>query len=325
MHSPPMGTPKPARQPTRRALGTAGMLSLLLTLLAACCARAARAGSPAGLQLPAVTTGAGITGLASAEAQAAFDAAERGWARGTRVLLHGRRPALLYSVCPTCTLVACSRDSGETRCSGHCKRRRQLFTYRTQGVSGGQCSDLDKPDPDTVPVDRLDPLRSVALEATAPYIGCAYIVGLPSGCPAAGTAGVRPDGTAYSVLWTQCEAFRYELQCVEGINRTPFHPFGYCKCVVSIDGGGLSVSACSLAELDSYSGPPLRESGGVPVEVFPDDNVTATRFGVRESVDFPIYRYNNTFDVGGEDVLVSMAIWYAPQSTGDNMTLEGPL
>lgn len=90
-------------------------------------------------ELPMVTSDAVVTGAISLKlkAQAAFHAASGDWSGGLRGLLHGRRRPQNYSACPSCSMISCSRATGETRCSGHCKCSRKLFTCRTNSAPAG--------------------------------------------------------------------------------------------------------------------------------------------------------------------------------------------
>ena len=251
------------------------------------------------------------------------DAAAAGsWAGAARGLLHGKRRPSKYSTCSMCTLISCNKDT--KICSGHCKMNRRLFTCHTRGRGSSVCYSVDKPDPLSLEADPLDPLRSVEVAATAPFIGCANITGLPSGCPAEGTRGVLDGGPEYTVLSSSCEQYLYNLTCAEGMNITPFHPFGYCTCMIGYDGGGVAPGPCSLSELD-YAAPRLQDTDGVPVRVFPEGNMTVTTIGEREEVDIRTYRYDTVFDFSSVSVSVEMEVWAAVQTGGTNLTLDGPL
>eukprot|EP00892_Ulva_mutabilis_P008784 jgi/Ulvmu1/6278/UM028_0138.1 len=248
------------------------MLCVLFTFVVMHCAHALGGQADVGIAvhsgdptLPIVVPDAVLSGLLSRRALAALNAAGGSWAGGRRALLHGRRRAKNYTVCPTCTLISCVAPTPEnfnSRCSGHCKRNRRLYRCTGSGAAANSCGNDDAPDPSTVPPDSLPSTSSVQVEATAPFIGCVNITGLPSGCPAAGNTGTRADGTSYRVLWTICEQHMYTLKCSEGANKSPFYPFGYCMCVVLITGSGhVQQAPCSLEELDGYSGPPLSDTG----------------------------------------------------------------
>jgi hypothetical protein len=43
-------------------------------------------------------------------------------------LAHGKRRPSAYAVCPSCTIIGCNKQT--QLCSGHCKKKAQLFTCR---------------------------------------------------------------------------------------------------------------------------------------------------------------------------------------------------
>eukprot|EP00892_Ulva_mutabilis_P011366 jgi/Ulvmu1/8601/UM045_0044.1 len=279
------------------------------------------------LQLPFVASDAVVTGFVSAEFEALYGSSTAGWARATRVLLHGKRRPSRYTVCPTCTLVRCSDT---LVCSGHCKQARRLFTCHTRGRSFAICSGLSRPDPATLPPDRLDPVRSMHVTAPEPFIGCANITGLPTGCPAAGTNGTTGTGRDYTVLWTRCEQQLYNVTtCGTGSNASqdPFYPYGYCTCRISYAAGELARATvpCSLPELD-YTNPRPRDTGGTTVRVFADGNLTQTAFGDRDddAPDVLLTRESAEFTIRGADVDVELRVWEAVQMKSDNLTVEAP-
>lgn len=253
-----------------------------------------------------------------------------GTAWSMRGLLHGRRRPHKYSVCPVCTVVSCAVGGG---CLGHCKRSAKLYICRQSGVAGGQCLDLpeDVPDPDTVPADSLSPLGSAVVEATAPFVGCANITGTADGCPAAGTQGRLADGTAFTVLNTQCHQYRYRLQCATGPGLvTPFFPYGFCWCWVRLSGGGEEWRACRTTEVDiAELGAEVRSGGPNPsantVRVMSVGDKTVSTFGENEEVDFSAYRYSVSYTVEGENVTVRLSLEFAPQGTVDSVEEEGPI
>lgn len=269
--------------------------------------------------LPFVTADAVVTG----EVLWGYNTAAAGsWAGAARGLLHGKRSPSKYSQCNKCTLISCNKV---TRiCTGHCKKRRRLFTCRTVGRAGGVCGSVDTPDPLSLTPDPLDPLRSVEIAATAPFIGCANITGLPNGCPAEGTRGMFDDGLEFTVYRSSCKQSLYNLTCTDGINRTPFHPFGYCVCELEYDGGGAAGGPCRLAEL-KYTAPRLQDTEGVPIRVFPAGNLTVTTYGVREEVDISTYSYDTVYEFVSATVNVEMVLWAALQNGGTNLTLDGRL
>ena len=145
-----------------------------------------------------------------------------GWAGAmfTRGLLHGKRRPSKYSRCNLCAMISCTSET--EICSGHSKKGKKLFTCRRKlfGVIRNLCID-DLPEISNLPADTLAPLRSVAVAATAPFIGCANIFGLPSGCPAAGTRGEFGNGQTFTVLRSMCPQHRCSIRpCERGSRRT---------------------------------------------------------------------------------------------------------
>lgn len=279
--------------------------------------------------LPFVTHDAVVTGVASAGEQAVLAGTRQAaaWGGGARQLLHGNRRPSRYSVCPVCTLLSCNHETQS--CSGHCKRTQKMFRCTSKGIPGGVCDDVYTPDPystspSTPPIDTIGPIRSVSVAATAPFIGCANITDLPNGCPAPGTTGTTGGGKKYTVLESECDEHMYDLTCTAGANRTPFYPYGYCRCVVEFDDDSVEMVACRLSEL-KYLGPSPASSGGVPIKVLPDGNKTLTTFGSRDGLQLDVYKYNTTFDVGSDKVDVFMDIWYPPQVTEERVEADGPL
>ena len=265
--------------------------------------------------LPFVVEVAQVTG----EVKGADAAA--GWAGGARGLLHGKRRRSAYSRCPTCTMITCRGQDG--LCSGHCKRRRKLFTCRRQGAFNVASPCIDnRPDFTDLPPDRLPPLNSILVTANAPFIGCANITGLPSTCPAEGTRGESDDGQRFTVLGSACEQHRYSIQQCEreGANITPFYPFGYCECVTRSDAGVVDMAPCRLSEL-RYTAP---ETGGVPVRVFPEGNTTITRYGVTEELDVGRHRRDMMFNTTGGTVDVKIIVNYATLNEAENITFFAP-
>ena len=248
-----------------------------------------------------------------------------GWAGAARTLLHGKRRPAKYSRCNVCTMISCNKNTN--LCSGHCKRKGKLFTCRRKGVTAAAspCTD-DRPEVSNLPADTLSPLRSVAVAATAPFIGCANITGLPSGCPAEGTRGVSDDGQRFTVLGSSCEQYRYSLQQCEreGPTVTPFYPFGYCKCVTKSNVGLLDLGACRLSEL-RYKAPRAADTGGVPVRVVPEGKITMTTYGESEELDLGRYRYDMVFNFLGATVDVEMVVRDAILNEADDVTLDGPV
>ena len=267
--------------------------------------------------LPFIVGDAEVTGDAGGEDTAG------GWAKSTRALLHGKRRPSKYSRCPTCTLISCNGVTGV--CSGHCKRKSKLFTCQRDGLEDirSPCFD-DLPEISNLPADTLGPLRSVAVAATAPFIGCANITGLPSGCPAEGTWGESADGQMFTVLDSSCQQYRYSIkQCERGFHPvTPFYPFGYCECATRSNVGVIGKAACLLSEL-SYTAPDAAETGGVPVRVVPEGNMTMTTYGVREELDQNRFQYDAVLNSSGPAVAVEMRVWDALLNDVLNITLDG--
>ena len=305
-----MGSPKPALYPDTSQSDSASTQSVYGPELSRTTA------TPA---LPVVAVDAVVVG----EVLGGYNTiAAATWTGAARGLLHGKRRPEKYSKCSVCTLISCNMDT--KICSGHCKRNRRLFTCRTRGRAGGVCYSVDKPNPLSLEADPLDPLRSVEIATTAPYIGCANITGLPSGCPAEGTRGMLDGELEFTVRSSSCEQYLYNLTCAEGVNITPFHPFGYCTCLIEYDGGGVALGPCSLSEL-KYTAPRLQDTDGVPIRVTPAGNMTMTTYGEREEVDIRTYRYDTVFELGFVSVNVEMVLWAALQNGGTNLTLDGPL
>ena len=284
--------------------------------------------------LPRVMDDAIVTGVVSSELQSVV---QSGWAGGAvwsmRALLHGRRRPNRYTVCPVCTIVTCG-EGGE--CTGHCKRGGRLFTCRTQGTAGAFCNDEQSPDAETLPADRLEPLVSAEVRATAPFVGCANITDTADGCPAAGTTGMLADGSDFTVRETQCNQHRYNLTCTNGARPTPFFPFGFCWCLMEIDSAwpwGWPVRewrACRTTEIDAADlGAEISSGGPKPsdnvVSVVSTGNDTVSTFGVQEPVDIGTYSFDVRFRAEGEVVAIEMAISYAPQSIVDNVAVEAPI
>ena len=282
--------------------------------------------------LPHVVGGSVITGVMSSELQSIV---EDGWGEGAmwsmRGLLHGKRRPSRYSKCPECTLIACREGGG---CSGHCKRGGQLFTCRSIGITGAFCSDEQSPDPETLPVDRLEPLVSAEVQATSPFIGCANITDTADGCPAAGTNGMLADGSDFTVRETQCNQHRYNLTCTNGPRPTPFFPFGFCLCLIeSASAWGWPESewrACRTTEIDVADlGVDISSDGPTPSDniasVVSTENYTVSTFGVREPVDVRTYSFDISFRIDGEIVAIDMSISYAPVSSDDNVIAEAPI
>ena len=248
---------------------------------------------------------------------------QSGWAGPARRLLHGKRRPSKYSQCPACTMITCN---GGGLCSGHCKRRRKQFTCRAPFIRTAAAFVCFDESPVTVPADTLAPLHSVAVAASAPFIGCANITGLSSGCPAAGTRGESTDGQRFTVLGSACEQYRYSLKQCEREEPifTPFYPFGYCVCLTRSSSGSFALDACWLSDL-RYTAPNARETGGVPVRVTREGNMTMTTFGVREELDMAMNTFSMNFSSFASTVDVEMVVWGAIVNKAENFTLDMPL
>ena len=241
-----------------------------------------------------------------------------GWVAGGRRLLHGEpRKPRTYARCPNCTLLWCGRTGLGRRCTGHCRSRLQLRQC-ARPSPGVVCNDTFTPDtssdvPIREPIDPIGLAQRVAVAATAPFIGCANIADLPTGCPPSGTSGSTggPYSRTYRVTETECNQFAYDVECDVGAHRTPLFPFGYCQCTVEYSDASVSTAPCRLSEL-SYSGLPALSSGEVPITVVPDGNTTLTTFGVQDSRQLAVFEFSTSFSQGKETVDTGMGIWYPP-------------
>ena len=245
-----------------------------------------------------------------------------GWAGAARGLLHGKRRPSRYSRCNVCTMISCNKDTGI--CSGHCKKGKQLFTCRRNSIKAAQAPCTDNlPEISNLPADTLDPLHSVSVAVTAPFIGCANITGLPNGCPAAGTRGEPDDGQRFTVLGSACRQYRYSIkQCERAF--TPYYPFGFCVCLTRSDEGVDDLGACRLPEL-RYKAPDAAETGGVPVGVVPEGNMTMTTYGVREQLFVSRNTYDARFHFLGATVDAEMVLGDVLLNDAEYLTLDGPL
>ena len=117
-----------------------------------------------------------------------------------------------------------------------------------------------------IPADRLKPLVSADVQATAPFIGCANFTDTADGCPTAGTTGMLADGSEFTVRATRCNQYRYSLTFTDGPRPTPFFPLGFCWCILEIDSTlGSPVRewrACHTTEIDVADSGVQISSGG---------------------------------------------------------------
>ena len=263
--------------------------------------------------LPFVIPDAVLTG----EVQGVYStAAVASWAGAARGLLHGKRRPSKYAWCSQCTLISCDRDRG---CSGHCRKHGKLFTCRSRFNDVLPHSDDGRNS--SVEPDPLGPLQSVVVSVKGPYIGCANIAGLPSGCPAEGTRGFNDERMLeYTVLSSSCRQHLYNVTK----DQTLFYPFGLCNCVTGYEDGDPARVPCYLPELE-YTAPRRQDTDGVPVWVFSEGNMTVTTYGVREPHDQRVLMLDNVFEVGLASVRVEMEVWEAYVGVGTNFVLEGPL
>eukprot|EP00892_Ulva_mutabilis_P005981 jgi/Ulvmu1/3755/UM175_0002.1 len=97
----------------------------------------------------------------------------------------------------------------------------ESVTLQHTGVAHEETVELR---PDLLSPDQLGPMSSVVVTANVPYIGCANITGLPTGCPAPST----PGGTSnrFELLGSSCVQHQHFLDECE----SPYFPFGYCMC-----------------------------------------------------------------------------------------------
>lgn len=254
---------------------------------------------------PFVVDDAVITGVAGDGLQAWTDEGPGAvWApsgdgppgRSSRALLHGKRRAAKYSVCNQCTMISCNRNNF---CTGHCKRRRRLFTCTRRGVVRAVCNDPDPPDAASRPIGVIEPLTSVIVTATAPFLGCATISDQPSGCPVPGTTAVVQNGRHATVRRSECKTNRYKPNCV----REPQFPFGYCECLVDVAGALQDWSPCRTTEVD------LSGSRGGSVSVEAGSETTRTGwFDYEEEVDEPWTRHSSLFQLPQGEVKVVLEI-----------------
>ena len=245
--------------------------------------------------------------------------AAAGWAGAARGLLHGKRRPSAYTQCSECTVVQCNKATKV--CTGHCKRKKKLFKCRTKYKSKRPCYSADSPDPLNVEADSLESLDSVVVSIAGPYIGCANITGLPSGCPAEGTRGFNEfHSREYTVLSSSCRQHLYDLQCEQPL----FYPFGLCSCVIGFEDGNPAHVPCYFPHLN-YTAPRLQDTGGVPVRVSSEGNTTVTMYGVREAHDARTLMVDHVFELGVATVHVEMEVWSAHTGRGMDLTLEGPM
>lgn len=214
---------------------------------------------------PLVIQNAVVTGPASPEKQAEFDADSEPHGSGLdsgagpqRSLLHGSRRPARYSICDTCTIDSCQGRA----CTGHCREDRKLFSCagkRPRRGSGPECLPVEQ-DIFDIPFSPLEPPAGLVLIAPSPYIGCVSIRGQDSriGCPSPGTRGVVPatgDSAAipYEVQASTCTYTRYLPDCT----TSPLYPVGVCRCLaVADDGEHLGFNPCVFTELEVNNSPP---------------------------------------------------------------------
>ena len=231
---------------------------------------------------PFVVGNAIVTGPSSAAEEAAFEATMASLRRPLRSLLHGRRRPARNARCPNCTIVSCSTRTG--MCSGHCKGRNSAASRRLFNCSGRRGVDLAlaclsvEENIYDLAVSVLEPRDSLIVTAPSPYIGCADIAGLRSGCPTPGTLGwLQPGGNStaiqYEVQASFCASTRYLPDCT----FSPVFPLGVCRCQkVAFDGRDLGTGPCAVTELALDNSPPGRGERRVDVEE--RDGVTHTGF-----------------------------------------------
>lgn len=223
-----------------------------------------------------------VTGPSSAAEEAAFEATMASRQRPLRGLLHGRRRPAKNARCPNCTIVSCNTRT--SLCSGHCRgpnsaAKRTLFNCSGfRGVDAAlACLSVEENIYDLA-VSVLKPRDSLIVTAPSPFIGCADIAGLRSGCPAPGTLGLlQPGGNStaiqYEVQASFCANTRYLPDCT----FSAVYPLGVCRCQkVALDGRDLGTGPCDVTELAPDDSPPGRGERRVYVEE--RDGVTHTGF-----------------------------------------------
>ena len=263
-----------------------------------------------------------VTGVAGAEAQAEFSAAEGAWAGGRRTLLHGKRRPRSYTVCPLCTPVTC--NTATKVCSGHCKSSRTLFTCKTGSRVKPGCGEAEdeKPDPATVSPDSITGLASAWVMVTAPYVGCANVSNAADGCPDAGTTGTL-NGDGVTVLASSCTQHLYKLPCARTDPPSPFYPFGFCMCLLKFDSGRVGRGPCRMSYLD-WSGPAGGEDA-VPVRVALDGAVTRTTFSETDEADDVADTLKHTFSSQEGPIDAELRIFSSVTEEGFDIVAEGPL
>lgn len=207
---------------------------------------------------PFVMDHAEVVGPASADDEAAWMRAEAELSRprrhsGLRGLLHGKRPARLYSKCNRCTLLKCAQSIGAKRkCTGHCKKRKKLFICNSERVfESPPCVDIDAGDVPDLPVDGLLVSESAVVTAEAPFMGCAIIAGAVNGCPRAGSR-VTVGAQVGEIVESICREEKYTPRPVDFVTcRAPLFPYGLCFCRIALPGRDTeSFGACDVTQVD---------------------------------------------------------------------------
>eukprot|EP00892_Ulva_mutabilis_P000790 jgi/Ulvmu1/10711/UM067_0037.1 len=226
-----------------------------------------------------------------------------------------RRRFFFWAECNKCTVTSCPRK-GSGLCHGKCRKRRRLINCATASRDPKTCSRNAPFDPEKLAANDLELPSVVTVMANAPFIPCANISGLPSGCPGRGTPfkprrrGSPPPGRV--LMTSTCVQHKPQISdCV-----SPFYPFGFCMCTFRRSGRGGSRELqipCSTAELDMLRARDTEEQFwgrsrvgflladlGVLTEVDDVSGRTYTRFGEYADESQPAtFTYNAAFEDTG--------------------------
>lgn len=175
---------------------------------------------------PFVVSGADIHGPVSDELAAELLQESGSIAAGDRALLHGPKLPKKYPQCNRCRIIKCNSS---TRCTGHCRRNLKLRFCSTSNIPAAACAFLEDPvieDFEGLPPSNLSEFDTAVVSVPHPFMGCAEIGNLTTGCPARGTRATLPGMGAARVVTTRCRSEYYIPEC-----QSPLLPFGLCECV----------------------------------------------------------------------------------------------